>query len=105
MFHRLRNKDVFALIQKHSLYTALSDQIKPLMTLDSQQATKLLLDNLDKIPVSGQSPAAHLSPFSSSSSSLAFMCLAFACMPSESCHRGFGSLLLRLCDVFQRQSN
>ena len=49
---RLKNKDVFALIQKHSLYTALSDQIKPLMALDSEQATKLLLDNVDKIPVS-----------------------------------------------------
>ncbi|XP_076460755.1 vacuolar protein sorting-associated protein 41 homolog [Babylonia areolata] len=52
IYLRLRNKDVFALIQKHSLYKALSDQIKPLMALDSEQATKLLLENVDKVPVS-----------------------------------------------------
>ncbi|KAL8579065.1 hypothetical protein ACOMHN_036004 [Nucella lapillus] len=52
IYLRLRNKDVFALIQKHSLYKALGDQIKSLMALDSEQATKLLLENIDKIPVS-----------------------------------------------------
>ena len=52
IYLRLKNKDVFELIKKHSLYAALSDQIKPLMALDSDQATRLLLDNMDKIPVS-----------------------------------------------------
>ncbi|KAK7109649.1 hypothetical protein V1264_013653 [Littorina saxatilis] len=51
IYLRLKNKDVFNLIQKHSLYRALSDQIRPLMALDSEQATKLLLDNMDKILV------------------------------------------------------
>lgn len=48
---RLKNKEVFGLIQKHSLYTAVSDKIQALMELDWEQATRMLLDNIDKIPV------------------------------------------------------
>ncbi|KAK7508589.1 hypothetical protein BaRGS_00000155, partial [Batillaria attramentaria] len=51
IYLRLKNKEVFALIQKHALYTAISDKIHALMDLDKEQATKMLLEHLDKIPV------------------------------------------------------
>ncbi|PVD30846.1 hypothetical protein C0Q70_10121 [Pomacea canaliculata] len=50
IYLRLKNKEVFGLIQKHSLYTAVSDKIQALMELDWEQATRMLLDNIDKIP-------------------------------------------------------
>jgi len=49
--HRLKNKDVFEIILKHNLFTAINDKIVMLMEFDKTTAVQMLLDNRDKIPV------------------------------------------------------
>ncbi|ESO87990.1 hypothetical protein LOTGIDRAFT_126722, partial [Lottia gigantea] len=48
---RLQHKDVFQLIKKHNLFDSINDKIVQLMHFDQDQAVKMLLDNMDKIPV------------------------------------------------------
>ncbi|KAL3832067.1 hypothetical protein ACJMK2_023745 [Sinanodonta woodiana] len=51
IYLKLKHKDVFALIQKHSLYDAISDNIVELMEFDEEQAIQMLIDNVQKIPI------------------------------------------------------
>jgi len=51
IYLRLKHKDVFQLIKTHSLYQKVSDKITQLMELDEEQATKMLLENTETIPV------------------------------------------------------
>jgi len=50
--YRLKHKDVFQLIRKHDLFGSISDKIVNLMEFDKDQAVNMLLDNMNKIPVS-----------------------------------------------------
>uniref|UniRef100_A0A5F8HDC8 VPS41 subunit of HOPS complex n=1 Tax=Monodelphis domestica TaxID=13616 RepID=A0A5F8HDC8_MONDO len=47
----LRHKDVFQLIHKHNLFSAIQDKIVLLMDFDSEKAVDMLLDNEDKISI------------------------------------------------------
>ncbi|KAK3103437.1 hypothetical protein FSP39_019243 [Pinctada imbricata] len=51
IYIKLRHKDVFTLIHKHSLFTSISDKITQLMEFDQEKAVQLLLDNMDKISI------------------------------------------------------
>lgn len=42
---------MFELIHRHNLFSSITDKIVLLMEFDADTATKLLLDNIDKIPV------------------------------------------------------
>ncbi|XP_061193823.1 vacuolar protein sorting-associated protein 41 homolog isoform X5 [Saccostrea echinata] len=48
---RLGNTDVFQLIHKYNLFSSISDKIVQLMEFDEDQAAKLLIDNMDKLPI------------------------------------------------------
>lgn len=48
---RLKHKDVFDLIHKHSLFHSISDKIEMLVDFDKDRAVRLLLENMDKVPV------------------------------------------------------
>ena len=50
--NRMKHKDVFSLINKHVLFDSITDRIVQLMQFDREKAVKLLLDNIDKVPVS-----------------------------------------------------
>ncbi|XP_048239189.1 vacuolar protein sorting-associated protein 41 homolog [Haliotis rufescens] len=52
IYLRLKHKDVFQLIHKHDLFDSISDKIVQLMQFDQDQACKMLLDNVAKVPVS-----------------------------------------------------
>ncbi len=43
---------MFDLIHKHNLFDSITDKIVTLMDLDKDAAVKMLLDNVDKVPVS-----------------------------------------------------
>ncbi|KAK6166083.1 hypothetical protein SNE40_022857 [Patella caerulea] len=51
IYLKLQHKDVFQLIKKHNLFDSINDKIVQLMQFDQEQAVKMLLDNMDKIPV------------------------------------------------------
>uniref|UniRef100_S4RIT6 Vacuolar protein sorting-associated protein 41 homolog n=1 Tax=Petromyzon marinus TaxID=7757 RepID=S4RIT6_PETMA len=51
IYLRLKHEDVFELIHKHNLFSAIQDKIPLLMDFDKERAAKLLLDNEDKIPI------------------------------------------------------
>lgn len=44
LYHRLKHKDVFTLIQKHNLYGVIHDMLIDLMELDDKQTIALLLE-------------------------------------------------------------
>ncbi|XP_065929628.1 vacuolar protein sorting-associated protein 41 homolog isoform X2 [Magallana gigas] len=48
---RLQNTDVFQLIHKYNLFSSISDKIVQLMEFDENQAGKLLIENMDKLPI------------------------------------------------------
>ena len=48
---RLKHKDVFLLIKKHSLFGAVSDRIVQLMEFEAETAVTMLIENRDKILV------------------------------------------------------
>ena len=48
----MKHKDIFQLIRKHDLFGSISDKIVNLMEFDKDQAVNMLLDNMNKIPVS-----------------------------------------------------
>ena len=50
-FHRLKHKDVFLLINKYNLFEAVSEKTEQLMEFDLDNAVKMLMDNVQKIPV------------------------------------------------------
>ena len=52
IYLRLKHKDVFELIHRHNLFDSISDKIVLLMDFDTEAAVKMLLDNIDKCPVS-----------------------------------------------------
>ena len=52
IYLRLRHPDVFELIHKHNLFDSISDKIELLMAFEPTEATKMLLDNVTKVPVS-----------------------------------------------------
>ncbi|KAH3717295.1 hypothetical protein DPMN_060078 [Dreissena polymorpha] len=51
IYVRLKHKDVFLLINKYSLFENVSDKIVQLMEFDEENAVKMLMDNIDKIPI------------------------------------------------------
>ncbi|XP_052801970.1 vacuolar protein sorting-associated protein 41 homolog isoform X2 [Mya arenaria] len=51
IYIKLKHPDVFKLINRHSLYEAVSDRIVQLMEFDKDNAVKMLIDNIGKIPV------------------------------------------------------
>uniref|UniRef100_A0A3P8ZP99 Vacuolar protein sorting-associated protein 41 homolog n=1 Tax=Esox lucius TaxID=8010 RepID=A0A3P8ZP99_ESOLU len=51
IYLRLRHKDVYQLIHKHNLFSAIEDKIVLLMDFDKEKAVDMLLDNEDKISV------------------------------------------------------
>ncbi|KAL5007431.1 hypothetical protein ScPMuIL_016237 [Solemya velum] len=51
IYLRLQHKDVFKLIYKHKLFSAISDKIEQLMQFDQEQAVTMLIDNIDSIPM------------------------------------------------------
>lgn len=55
MHFRLKHKDAFDLIYKHNLFDSISDKIVLLMEFDKDAAVKMLLENMDKCPVSSTS--------------------------------------------------
>ena len=50
--YRLGHPDIFQLINRHQLFTALQDKLALLMEFDKDQAVKMFIENTDKIPVS-----------------------------------------------------
>uniref|UniRef100_A0A671K648 Vacuolar protein sorting-associated protein 41 homolog n=1 Tax=Sinocyclocheilus anshuiensis TaxID=1608454 RepID=A0A671K648_9TELE len=52
IYLKLRHKDVYQLIHKHNLFSAIKDKIVLLMDFDKEKAVDMLLDNDDKISVS-----------------------------------------------------
>ena len=52
IYLRLKHKDAFQLIHKHDLFHSISDKIVMLMDFDKDAAVKLLLDNIERVPVS-----------------------------------------------------
>ena len=50
--NRLKHNDVFDLIHRHNLFDSITDKIVLLMEFDAENATKMLIDNVDKVPVS-----------------------------------------------------
>ncbi|GAB6021658.1 Vacuolar protein sorting-associated protein 41 [Chamberlinius hualienensis] len=52
IYLRLGHKDAFDLIHKHGLYATMQESsLEMLMKLDSEQSIKIILDNLDQVPV------------------------------------------------------
>ncbi|WAQ93716.1 VPS41-like protein [Mya arenaria] len=51
IYIKLKHPDVFKLINRHSLYEAVSDRIVQLMEFDKDNAVKMLIDNIGKIPL------------------------------------------------------
>uniref|UniRef100_A0A8C1NY99 Vacuolar protein sorting-associated protein 41 homolog n=2 Tax=Cyprinus carpio TaxID=7962 RepID=A0A8C1NY99_CYPCA len=49
IYLKLRHKDVYQLIHKHNLFSAIKDKIVLLMDFDKEKAVDMLLDNDDKI--------------------------------------------------------
>uniref|UniRef100_A0A673FWU6 Vacuolar protein sorting-associated protein 41 homolog n=1 Tax=Sinocyclocheilus rhinocerous TaxID=307959 RepID=A0A673FWU6_9TELE len=49
IYLKLRHKDVYQLIHKHNLFSAIKDKIVLLMDFDKEKAVDMLLDNEDKI--------------------------------------------------------
>ena len=49
IYLRLKNPQVFALIQKHSLFKSIVDKIVELIELDQEKALKMLLENLQQL--------------------------------------------------------
>jgi len=48
---QLKHPDTFDLIRKHNLFSALPDNILPLMQFGGSDAIELLLDNMDYVPI------------------------------------------------------
>ncbi|XP_077978241.1 vacuolar protein sorting-associated protein 41 homolog [Glandiceps talaboti] len=51
IYLKLGHKDVFQLIHKHNLFDSIQDKIVLLMEFDTEQATRMLLDNMEKVPI------------------------------------------------------
>lgn len=51
MYLKLKHRDIFAMIHKHSLYTSVMDVVVDLMQLDASQAVALFLENPSFFPV------------------------------------------------------
>ena len=50
MYLKLGHKDVFGLIRKHNLFSAIHDKIGELMDLDQREGLKLFLEHMDRLP-------------------------------------------------------
>ncbi|KAL9968325.1 hypothetical protein ACROYT_G026686 [Oculina patagonica] len=51
IYLKLGHSDVFNLIHQHNLFDSIQDKIIMLMEFDKEKAVKMLIDNVDKIPV------------------------------------------------------
>lgn len=51
IYIRLKHNNVFDLIHQHNLFASISNRITTLMEFDPNATVKLLLDNMDKIPM------------------------------------------------------
>jgi len=51
IYLQLGKGDVFNLIQKHNLFDSIGEKVLELMRFDSQKASELLIDNINRIPV------------------------------------------------------
>ncbi|XP_064648417.1 vacuolar protein sorting-associated protein 41 homolog [Lineus longissimus] len=51
IYLQLKHDNVFDLIHRHNLFYSISDKIVMLMGHDEKKAVKLLLDNMDKVPM------------------------------------------------------
>lgn len=51
IYLKLGHSDVFNLIHKHNLFDSIQDKIIMLMEFDKEKAVKMLIDNVDKVPV------------------------------------------------------
>ncbi|ELU13950.1 hypothetical protein CAPTEDRAFT_174173 [Capitella teleta] len=51
IYLKLKHKDVFELIRKHRLMDSIVDKIVLLMEFDSKEALKMLIENIDRVPV------------------------------------------------------
>lgn len=51
IYLKLGHTDVFNLIHKHNLFDSIQDKIIMLMDFDKEKAVKMLIDNIDKVPV------------------------------------------------------
>ncbi|XP_006824071.2 vacuolar protein sorting-associated protein 41 homolog [Saccoglossus kowalevskii] len=51
IYLKLGHKDVFTLIHKHNLFDSIQDKIVILMEFDTEQATRMLIDNVDRVPI------------------------------------------------------
>ena len=51
IYLRLKNPQVFVLIQKHNLFKSIIDKIVELIELDQDMALKMLMDSLEQIPI------------------------------------------------------
>ncbi|XP_076360932.1 vacuolar protein sorting-associated protein light isoform X2 [Tachypleus tridentatus] len=45
------NQRVFELIREHNLFSVIHDKLEELMELDTKEATRLLVENVDKVPI------------------------------------------------------
>eukprot|EP01135_Chromosphaera_perkinsii_P002515 Nk52_evm31s224 gene=Nk52_evmTU31s224 len=52
IYLRLKRGDVFNLIKKYDLYDSIRDKVKLLLEFDVEEASKLLIENIERIPVS-----------------------------------------------------
>eukprot|EP00058_Branchiostoma_floridae_P023305 XP_002608795.1 hypothetical protein BRAFLDRAFT_125598 [Branchiostoma floridae] len=51
IYLKLGHEDVFPLIHKHNLFSSIQDKIVMLMDFDTERAVRLLIDNLERIPI------------------------------------------------------
>ncbi|XP_070565310.1 vacuolar protein sorting-associated protein 41 homolog [Ptychodera flava] len=51
IYLKLGHKDVFQLIHKHNLFDSIQDKIVLLMEFDTEQATRMLVDNMERVPI------------------------------------------------------
>ncbi|XP_020616436.1 vacuolar protein sorting-associated protein 41 homolog [Orbicella faveolata] len=51
IYLKLGHSDVFNLIHQHNLFNSIQDKIIMLMEFDKEKAVKMLIDNIDKVPV------------------------------------------------------
>ncbi|XP_048576551.1 vacuolar protein sorting-associated protein 41 homolog isoform X2 [Nematostella vectensis] len=51
IFLKLRHPDVFNLIHQHNLFKSVQENIVMLMEFDAERAVKMLIENVDKVPV------------------------------------------------------
>ncbi|XP_078703981.1 vacuolar protein sorting-associated protein 41 homolog isoform X2 [Branchiostoma floridae x Branchiostoma belcheri] len=51
IYLKLGHEDVFPLIHKHNLFSSIQDKIVMLMDFDMERAVRLLIDNLERIPI------------------------------------------------------